>query len=171
MLTFIGSMKKLFILFSLVMLAACTQAQNKHDITYIPPFKILKADSTSFTPANLKKDKPVMIIYFSPDCTHCQHLVYEMKPKMKEFADVQIVMITFTDFNRLIMLKNFIRDFNMAKYPNITIGTEGRTYVVQQFYQVATTPYIAIYDHKGKLVRAFDKAPTMDELIAEVKKA
>lgn len=163
-------MRKLFLFVSLIILAGCTQAQNKHDITNIPPFKILKADSTYFTPANLKKHTPVMIIYFSPDCSHCQHMVYEMKPKMKEFGNTQIVMITFTDFNRLKMIQNFNRDFDLAKYPNITVGTEGRSYVVQSYYQVKTTPYIAVYNRQGKLVKAFDKAPAMNELIAAVKK-
>jgi thioredoxin-related protein len=164
-------MKKLLLILSLIILAGCTQAQNKQNIENIPPFKILKSDSTYFTTANLKKNKPVMIIYFSPDCSHCQHLVYEMKPKMKQFGDTQIVMVTFTEFTMLKMIKNFIRDFGLAKYPNITVGTEGHTYVVQQYYQVKTTPYIAIYDHKGKLVQAFDKVPSMEELIIAIKKA
>jgi thioredoxin-related protein len=161
-------MKNLLLFFSLIIIAGCTQAQNKRTI---PPFKILRADSTYFTVADLKKDKPVMIIYFSPDCGHCQHLVYEMKPKMKQLGDIQIVMVTFTDFTMLKMIKNFNRDFNLAKYHNITVGTEGRTYVVQQYYQIVRTPYIAIYDHKGKLVQAFEDVPTMDELITAVKKA
>jgi thioredoxin-related protein len=163
-------MKKVFALLSLIILMIGAQAQTKVNEN-IPPFKILKADSTWFTTANLKKDKPVMIIYFSPDCTHCQHLVYEMKPKMKEFGDTQIVMVTFTEPTMLKMLKTFNRDFDLAKYPNLTVGTEGHTYVVQQYYQVKTTPYIAIYNRKGKLVQAFEKSPTMDELIAAVKKA
>jgi thioredoxin-related protein len=172
-LTFITIMKKLLLFFSLIIAVGCTQAQivNKQDITKIPPFKILRPDSTYFTPADLKKDKPVMIIYFSPDCSHCQHLVYDMKPKMKEFGDMQIVMVTFTEFTMLKMIKNFTRDFDLAKYPNITVGTEGHTYLVQRYYQVTTTPYIAVYDHKGKLVKAFEKAPSMSELIATVKKA
>jgi len=164
-------MKKLLLLLSLVIVAGCTQAQNKQNIDKIPPFKILRPDSTYFTPANLKKDKPVMIIYFSPDCSHCQHLVYDMKPKMKQFGDTQIVMVTFTDFNMLKMIKNFTRDFGLAKYHNVIVGTEGHTYVVQKYYQVRTTPYIAVYDRKGKLVKAYEKAPTMSELIATVKKA
>lgn len=164
-------MKKLLLIISLIVFAGCTQAQQAHNIENIPPFKILKSDSTYFTPANLKKDKPVMIIYFAPDCSHCQHLVYEMKPKMKQFSNIQIVMVTFTDFNMLKMLKNFNRDFDLAKYPNITVGTEGHTYVVQQYYQVKTTPYIAVYDHKGKLVKAYEKAPSMEELLITVKKA
>jgi thioredoxin-related protein len=164
-------MKKVLLFLSLIIVAGCTQAQNKPNIDNIPPFHILKTDSTYFTPANLKKDKPVMIIYFSPDCSHCQHLVYEMKPKMKKFADIQIVMVTFFEPSMLKALQIFYRDFDLAKYPNVTVGTEGHSYVVQRYYQVATTPYIAIYDHKGKLVKAFDKVPPIDELIATVKKA
>lgn len=110
-------------------------------------------------------------MYFSPDCSHCQHFVYELKPKMMELGDAQIVMVTFTDFTRLIMIRNFVRDFDLAKYHNIIVGTEGHTYVVQKYYQVESTPYIAVYDRKGKLVKAFPKAPTIDELIAAIKKA
>jgi thioredoxin-related protein len=164
-------MKKLLLLLSLIIAAGCTQAQTKPDIEHIPHFKILKADSTYFNYTDLKKDKPVMIIYFSPDCSHCQHMMYEMKPKMKKFGDTQIVMVTFTEFTMLKMLKSFNRDFDLVKYPNIIVGTEGHSYVVQKYYQVKTTPYIAVYDRKGNLVKAFEKAPTIDTLIATVKKA
>ncbi len=167
-------MKKILLLVCLIIAAGCSQAQDTVDtknIQNIPPFKILRTDSTWFTTANLKKGKPVMIIYFSPDCSHCQHMVYDMKPKMKQFGNIQIVMVTFTDFNRLKMIQNFQRDFDLAKYHNITIGTEGHTYIVQRYYQVRTTPFIAIYDKNGKLVKAYDKAPSIDTLIAEIKKA
>lgn len=168
-------MKKLLLLISLIITAGCSRAQDKdtidtQKIQNIPPFKILRTDSTWFTPAGLKKNKPVMIIFFSPDCSHCQHLVYEMKPKMKEFSKIQIVMVAFSDFNRLKMIQNFRRDFDLAKYPNITIGTEGHTYIVQRYYQITMTPYIAIYDRKGKLVKAYNKSPSISDLVAEVKK-
>ena len=61
-------MKKILCSFKPDHIPGCTQAQTKVNEN-IPPFKILKADSTWFTAANLKKDKPVMIIYFSPDCS------------------------------------------------------------------------------------------------------
>jgi len=97
--------------------------------------------------------------------------MYEMKSKMKKFSNIQIVMVTFTEYSMLKMLKNFNRDFDLAKYHNLTVGTEGHTYVVQKYYQVRTTPYIAVYDHNGNLVKAFEKVPELDTLIATVKKA
>jgi hypothetical protein len=42
--------------------------------------------------------------------------------------------------------------------------------VVQRFYDVHTTPFIALYDKNRKLVKSWDKAPTVDDLADEVKK-
>ena len=75
-----------------------------------------------------------------------------------------------SEYTMLKMLKNFYRDFGLAKFPNITVGTEAHTYLVQRYYQVRTTPYIAIYNKKGTLVRAYDKVPAIDNLVAAVKK-
>jgi len=162
------NMKKLLFFFSLIVAAGCSNAQTYTPPPTIPPYHILNTDSVYVTPANLKKNKPVMIIYFAPDCSHCQHMMYDMKPKMKEFKDVQIVMVTFV--TQLKAIQVFYRDFDLKKFPNITVGTEGYTYVVQKYYQVRATPYIAIYDKKGKLVKAYEKSPTIDELAAIVKK-
>ncbi|QJD96381.1 thioredoxin family protein [Mucilaginibacter robiniae] len=161
-------MKKLLFILSLVITAGCSRAQNPPNIQKIPAYHILTNDSVYVTQANLKKNMPVVIIYFSPDCSHCQRMMYEMQPKMKELEKAQIVMITFTPYN---MIKGFYRDFGLSRYPNVTVGTEGYTYQVQRYFQVKTTPYIAVYNSKGKLVKAFEKAPKVDELIATIKKA
>jgi len=161
-------MKKNFLFICLIVVALGSKAQSFTPPLTMPPYHILTTDSVYVTPDNLKKHKPVMIIYFAPDCSHCQHLMYEMKPKMRAFKDVQVVMITFV--LQLKAIQVFYRDFNLVKYPNFTVGTEYPTYKVQQFYQVKTTPYIALYDKNDKLVKAYDKAPTIDELATEVKK-
>jgi len=161
-------MKKNFLLFCLIIATLGSKAQTFTPPSAMPAYHILTTDSVYVTPANLKKHKPVMIIYFSPDCSHCQHMMYEMKPKMKAFKDIQVVMITFV--LQLKAIQVFYRDFDLVKYPNFTVGTEYPTYKVQQFYQVKTTPYIALYDKNDKLVKAYDKAPTIDELATEVKK-
>jgi len=109
-----------------------------------------------------------MIIYFAPDCSHCQRLMYELKPEMKAFKNVQVIMITFVQ--QLKAIQVFYRDFDLKKYPNFIVGTEYPTYKVQQYYQVRTTPYIALYDKDGKLVKSYEKAPKAEDLAAEVKK-
>ncbi len=161
-------MKRILFFLSLVITVGCTRAQNSGNIQNIPDYRILDADSVYRTPANLKKNQPVMIVYFSPDCSHCQHLMNEIKGQMKDFSKMQIVMVSAVDYR---MIKGFYKDFGIAAYPNITVGTEGNSYKVLQYYNVKTTPYIAIYNHKHKLLKAYEKAPKIEELATMVKKA
>jgi thioredoxin-related protein len=181
-------MKKISFILGLIIIFGCTQAKNsttalanapynaaqvppQPNIAHIPSFRILNQDSVYITNANLKKNKAVMIVYFSPDCSHCQRLMHDMKPEMRNFDNVQIVMVTFTQIKMLKMIKDFYHDYSLAGYPNLLIGTEYPNYVLQKYFQVQTTPYIAIYDGKGKLVKAFEKKPEMKDLIAAAKKA
>jgi len=164
-------MKNLFFFFSLLFITGNAIAQNEQINTGIPPFRILKTDSTWFTPRDIPKNKPVMIIYFSPDCSHCEHLMGEMKPKLKQFRNTQIVMITYIQPGMLRAIKDFYRKFGLAKYANITVGTEGYTFVVQKYYKVAITPYIAIYNRNGKLISAYPKPPSINDLLRDLKKA
>jgi thioredoxin-related protein len=159
----------LFVGFIAIATSSCAQTPNKSKAALgVPPYKILNTDSAYVTPADLKKNAPVMIIYFSPDCSHCQHLMYELKPKMKDFKNVQVVMVTFV--LQLKAIQVFYRDFDLKRYPNFTVGTEGETYLVQRYFDVHTTPYIALYDKNHKLVKAWEKAPSVDELADEAKK-
>jgi thioredoxin-related protein len=164
----LNTMKKLVFFLCLIVAVSCTNAQTFTPPPTIPPYKILTTDSVSITPANLKKNKATMIIYFAPDCSHCQHLMFELKPHMKELKNVQVIMITFVQQIKAIQV--FARDFDLKKYPNWTVGTEGYTYKVQQYYHVATTPYIAIYDKIGKPVKYIDKDPKVEDILAAVKK-
>jgi thioredoxin-related protein len=168
-------MKKIVFILSLVIAAGCTRAQTAKPAlgSPIPAFKIFNQDSVMVTNNSLKKDRPTVIIYFSPDCSHCQRMMYELKPYMKDFTNDQVVMVTFIKSDLYIrMLKEFRRDFKLADYPNFITGTEYPDYKLQRYYQVATTPYIAIYDRKGKLVKTFDKVPEkITELAEAIKKA
>jgi len=170
---YLSTMKRILVFLSLIIAAGCTQAQTtpaKLNIDNVPTFKLLSQDSVYITNANLKKGKGLVIIYFSPDCSHCQHMMTELKPDMKKFSNVNVVMATFIQTNMLKMLRDFRRDYKLDEYPNFLTGTEFPNYILQRYYQVATTPYIAIYDKKGKLVKAYDKAPKVAELLATVNK-
>jgi thiol-disulfide isomerase/thioredoxin len=133
----------------------------------IPPYKILTTNDQTVTPANLVKNKPVMIIYFAPDCPHCQKLINDIKPSMAKFKNIQVIMITFTDIR---MVKTFENDYGLKAYPNFVLGTEGYTYTVQRFYKLQHTPFVAIYNKGGQLVQTFEKQPEASDLLTAIKK-
>jgi len=166
----IKQMKKLiFLLFAVIAGFACTQAQTQKQVIplTIPPYKITTTKDQIRTPADLEKNKPVMIIYFAPDCPHCQKLINDMKPSMAKFKNIQVVMITFTDIR---MVKTFENDYGLKAYPNFILGTEGYTYTVQRFYKLQHTPFVAIYGKNGQLVQSFEKQPEATDLLTAIKK-
>jgi thioredoxin-related protein len=167
----IHTMKKLFVLFCLIIAAGCSRAQeNDKAGAAIPPYKVLTTDSNWVTPANLKARR-TLLIYFAPDCPHCQHLTMDIRQKIKQFGDTQIMMMTWSNNYDIRAIKNFVRDFNLKKYPNITVATEGYTYLIQKYFKIETTPYVGIYNSKGKLTKAFRKQPEADDVLKAVKAA
>ena len=132
---------------------------------YIPSFKIQMPDSAWFTKTNLQKNKPALILYFSPDCGHCQIETEELLSKMKELNNLQIVMITSRPFADMA---NFADHYKIKRFPAIKIGTDPERFVTT-FYDVKFTPFSAFYDKNGKLVKVYEKGIDMEELATLVK--
>ena len=132
----------------------------------IPPFSIQTPDSSWFSKANLQPKKPTLILYFSPDCGHCQMETEEVLGKIKELNNLQIVMITSRSFQDMA---NFADHYKISRFPTIKIGTDPSR-MVTQFYAVKFTPFSALYDKKGMLVKVYDQGINMPELVSLISK-
>jgi hypothetical protein len=76
-------------------------------------------------------------------------------------------MITFKPLNELTA---FEKKYNVPKYQNIRVGTEGTTYIVRNYYKLQKTPFTAVYDKKGMLVFSYKEETPVDEMLARLKK-
>jgi thiol-disulfide isomerase/thioredoxin len=129
----------------------------------IPPFRIQLMDSTTwFTKANLSSKKPTWVIYFSPDCGHCQLETEEIISSIKQLQNIQIVMIASRSFSEV---KNFYNHYLINRFPNIKMGVDAARFVTN-FYKVEFTPFSALYDKKGRLIKAFKDAPEISEVVS-----
>jgi thioredoxin-related protein len=129
----------------------------------LPPFSITKApDSSRFEKNNLQKNKAAMIMVFSPDCDHCQHKIKEIMANIKLFKNVQIVMISNLGYS---YVKRFYQEFNVAKYPNITMGMDYR-YMIGNFFTIPGLPAIFLYNKNGQFVKAFDRNVPVQKIAA-----
>jgi thiol-disulfide isomerase/thioredoxin len=152
------SMKNFLLLFAFILSAAFVKAQkdssakNLSKFETIPAFNIyIVPDSTSFSNKNLKANKPFVIMFFSPDCEHCQKETKELLAYKDELRDIPILMASPSSFG---MIKQFYEEYNLAAMPNIKLGSDVN-YALGSIYQLRTFPSIFIYDHKGKLAKAF----------------
>jgi thiol-disulfide isomerase/thioredoxin len=154
--------------FSILFLSLClnTFSQNPENnkapylqVQIIPPFKIYDYDSTLYSKSDLKKGT-VLIVYFSPDCGHCQMETDSIISKINDLKKLQIIMITGRYHEDM---KAFIDKYKLLQFKNIKVGNE-RTGFLQSFYQIEFTPFSALYSKKGKLLTVFEKGIDYEKL-------
>lgn len=162
-------MKRLFLFSSflfIVIVSFCQQDSTAlppyKRFPTVPPFKLLKVDSSSyFTKNDLKKNKPVLIILFNPDCDHCKHEIEEIIKNIEQLKNVQIVMATNMSFD---IMKSFYEKYDLEKFENITVGRDFQ-YLLPSFYQIRFMPYLAMYDKKRNLLNSFEGSMKIEDLI------
>src|SRR6478736_2005107 len=102
--------KLLFILFAVTGLLtgkAQTAPNNTPEPPYlvnpiVPPFHLLKVDSSTWLTKNdIKKNRQVLIIFFSPDCDHCKHQMKDILADFSGFKDIEIIMATYQPFEEM----------------------------------------------------------------------
>lgn len=159
--------KKITLLFFLSCICIVAFTQNKKVNKNIAPFKIQMVNGEQFTYQQLQKDKPVILIYFSPTCDHCKNFTKALLQHEKELASKQIVMVTYLP---VAEMKPFIDSFNLNKYSNIKVGTEGYSFTVQKYYNVRLFPFVALYDKQIQLEKILPNNENVDSTVSQILK-
>lgn len=147
------------------LLAAAAKIKAQSD-DQLPAFKMLMTDGKFFNSADLPKNKPVVLIYFAPDCEHCQVLMNEFFKEVDAFKKVQVLLITFKPVDEVAAFEKL---YQTHKYENIKVGTEGTTFYLRQFFKLQNTPFTAIYNKEKKLVHAYRNETPVRDLVQRVK--
>jgi len=134
----------------------------------IPEFKIVETRDTTatFIRDSLPKHKQVVIIYFSPDCSHCQYEATEIVKNMDKLKHVFFVWINY--HQSLKALSEFSEKYKLNQFSNVVVGKE-TSYKTAVFYQIEFTPFIAIYNSKGIFKKEFRTGAKPEELIEALK--
>lgn len=154
-----------FLSLSVIVLAQYDTTAPYKRFPTIPPVQLLLVDNTNFTKADLKKNQPLILMYFSPECDHCQHQVNDMLKRIKDLKKYQIVMATSKSFEEM---KAFYDKYKLAAYSNIVMGRDIK-YLLPPFFRMRNLPYLALYDKKGNLITSFDGNVKVDSLISAFK--
>lgn len=155
-----------FLKLVLVILSAILFSSNVATSQSIPPFKMQLTNGTVFSSKNLSHEKPVLIIYFAPDCEHCQVLMNAVFKNIKDFKKAQIVMVTFKPLNEVIAFK---KNYQTDKYPNIKVGIEMPIFFFRNYFKLQNTPFTALYNKQGKLIASYKNETPVNDLIRRLK--
>ncbi len=130
--------------------------------------KALKAiaskDSIWFSSDDIPAKRPAIIIYFSPECGHCQH---EMREIMKNIDSLKKAMIVMGSYFLLDSIKSFAVKYATAPHNNLVLGRDEK-FFFPVYYKIKFYPYIAVYDANHQFVKAYEQGANMAELISIV---
>jgi len=137
-------------------------AFSQKDRAAIPPFKIRLTNGDGFTYEQIDKSKSLILIYFSPSCEHCKAFTEAMLKQKKKWANKQIVMISYVHIRDV---QAFDRLYHLSEHPDIKIGSEGQTFVVQQYYGIQHFPFVALFNKQGRLMKVIPDKLTPEAMV------
>lgn len=165
-------MKKIFALIIALLTINSIHAQEfdtippyQKDSLHIPAFTVLQTDSVYTNDKKIPNNKPVIIIYFSPECGHCQLTAQEFGERMREMKDFYFVWVSYYP---LPEIKEFAKKFNLQQFNNIIIGRD-ENYKIPSYFKVKYTPYMAIYNKEHHLIKTYPQGTEAETLIKLLK--
>jgi len=156
-------MKKISLYIYLICLAACHSRQSKETaLVNLPPFDMLLMDSTTVLKAQeIPTGKPIVLLFFRPDCTHCQQ---ETQTLLDHIDSLENVRFYFLATAPLEDIREFYAHFHLDKYKNVTVGRD-HEHSFYQAFRPSNVPYTAIYDGNKRLVRIYSEEVGIDKIL------
>lgn len=119
----------------------------------LPAFDMQLYDSlTHLNTADIPTGQPLIVIGFSPTCTHCQAETADIIKNIDKFRNARICFTT--DFP-LKEMQVYYRYYKLKQYPNIIMGRDS-TNSFLTYFKANTVPYTAVYDSQKRLKRVMN---------------
>ena len=114
----------------------------------LPVLNLLLIDSvTIFNTKNIPNGKPVLFMYFSPDCEHCQA---ETDSLLKNDSFLKQAICYFITIDPIERLRVFSTYYHISNYPNIVLAKDYQ-FAFYNFFKPASTPFFIVYDKHKEL--------------------
>jgi len=156
-------MKKILIISCMSLLGRCTYHSKGGES--FPSFNILLADSTTrLNTDTIKEGSPIVLLYFSPDCEHCQKETEQILHHMDSLKEARFYFVTNDPFDRLRTFKGY---YKLDRFPNVTLGRDEDFFLLRHF-KGAYPPYLVLYDRQKRQRAAYQGDTPVDTIISFV---
>lgn len=118
-------------------------------IKTIPSFSYLTISGKLFSNKNLKKNTPVVFLYFNSECEHCQSEAEQIRDNIKKLTETQLIFISFEEPKKI---QDFAAKYKLTHYDNITFLCNSKVDFATTF-DINSLPSVIIYDKNNKLIK------------------
>jgi len=150
------------IVFSIAFMAneTITKINNSHKvkkkIIVLKSLPLVTLDSTSY----ILKRTPLLIIFFTTTCEHCQYEMAQIKKSIHAFNQINVLMVSSEPIKDI---RKFSIEFGLNDLPTVTF-TKIRPEDVYDTFGSVSIPHVFIYSKDHELIKDF-KGETKIEAI------
>jgi len=110
-------------------------------------------------------DQPTVIIYFHPECEHCQYEASEIGNQAERFGKVNMIMITPDDSTKRV--EAFAIKYRLWEVDNLAILLDRKNQFKNQF-GASVIPSVFIYSSNKKLLKMYKGETKIDAIINSI---
>ena len=103
----------------------------------------------------------MLLMLFSPECSHCQHTAEEIVQRKEELKNIQIVMATMQSISQM---NAFAETYGLNALPNVVLGKDVY-FILPPFYSIHNLPYMAFYKKNGALIQTVEGSLPIEKVI------
>lgn len=148
----------------LFFLLGCKALPNPDQIPPLSLFNVREGKLINTT--DIRAGSPFIIVYFDPDCGHCQDITRNYLDSIAYFGKTELYYISDSKMEKL---KVFDQYFKFAKYPTVFLfrDVESR---MRNFIRPQTTPCLAVFDNSKEMEVIYDGGTEVGNLLNELSK-
>lgn len=132
----------------------------------LPTFNLKDTNDGWYDVYNSNKEKNTAIVVFNTTCHHCELEAEEFAKNIDKLNHIDFLWISTSDTKEDIL--NFASKYGFDKKDNFKFFLDPN-FASVIFYDIRTTPFIAVYDNKGKLKKIFRNAVKTEGLLTALK--
>jgi thiol-disulfide isomerase/thioredoxin len=106
-------------------------------------------------------DEPTIILFFNPDCDHCQYEAKAILEHQADFTSTNFWWVATVDGSAI---NNFSKKYSLGSLPNHYFAKLPAEKIVESFGSVSV-PHIFIYDKTGVLQKEFRGETKIEALL------
>ncbi len=99
-------------------------------------------------------DKPNIVMFFSPDCSHCQEEIQTISKNMDTLSDINFILVT----NRQpFLIKEFIKKYNLAGFKNMKFITDDKNGLIR-YFGISSNPSMFFFNKDKKCIAGYNSS-------------
>ena len=143
--------------------ASASATETASAVNEQPPIPLTLLDNTQLNVQDLTGKNA--LIFFQPDCDHCQREAQEFERNLEAFAGTTLYFITSGPMDEI---KAFADTYKLNGRPNVYFAFTEALNVLNNYGPISA-PSVYIYSDNHKLVKGFNGETPIERIISAVR--